>query len=430
MLAESGCGEHNKGWTIRMEPFRWRRTLFLGLVSYAASLAGLVFDTFVPVLLQAGHPLWHNTTGLHILPVGFALAPSLAFFIMTWDNLINLFVHPWAGVRSDQTWTRWGRRKPWLLVGVPIAVIGLIAIPCAPTLPGVLLAILVTNFGRALFVPPLVAWLGDLFPAAQRSQANAAFGLVSGVAAIIVLVASGVLFERVGRAAPFVAVALATVLLAGLGVLYVREPLPTTTPAQTSTRVCDTLRRMLATRQQHWRLLLVALFLSAGATSIVDTGSSSFAVFTLGMRLGDAAALRVVGVVAFLLCAVPSALLATHIGRRQTVALGLLTVTLTYGATYAWVATPGAYALVLGVAGIGGALVLVNILPLVFDLGEDAQFGACTGLAAVPVQAAAVLGPSVAGLVVDITGSQRTLFVVAAGALGLAWLLLQRVHVE
>ena len=292
------------------------------------------------------------------------------------------------------------------------------------------MAILVTNLGRALFVPPMVAWLGDLFPAAQRSQANAAFGLVSGVAAILVLVVSGVLFERVGRAAPFVAVALVTVLLAGLGVLYVREPPPTTAPAQPPTRVRDTLRRMLATRQRPWRVLLVALFLSAGATSIVDTGSSSFAVFTLGMRLGDAAALRVVGVVAFLLCAVPSALLATRIGRRQTVALGLLTVTLTYGATAAWVSTPGAYALVLGVAGIGGALVLVNILPLVFDLGEDTQFGTYTGLAAVPVQAAAVLGPSVAGLVVEATGSQRTLFVVAAVALGIAWLLLQRVHVD
>src|SRR5262245_48090774 len=86
-----------------MEPFRWRRALFLGLVSYAASLAGLVFDTFVPVLLQAGHPLWHNTTSLHIPTVGFALAPSCAFFIMTWDNLINLFIHPWAGVQRDQT---------------------------------------------------------------------------------------------------------------------------------------------------------------------------------------------------------------------------------------------------------------------------------------------------------------------------------------
>jgi Na+/melibiose symporter-like transporter len=344
--------------------------------------------------------------------------------------VINLFVHPWAGVRSDQTWTRWGRRKPWLLVGVPLAVIGLIAIPCASSLTSVMLAILVTNLGRALFVPPLIAWLGDLFPAAQRSQANAAFSLISGIAAIGVLGASGVLFERVGRAAPFVLAALGTLLLAGLGVLSVREPPPAMPSGPAPTRVWDTLRRMVTARPRQWRWLLVALFLSAGATSAVETGSSSFAVFTLGMRLGDAAALRVVGVVAFLLGAVPSAVLATRFGRRQTVALGLLLVMLTYGATAVWVSTPGAYAVVLGVAGIGGALVLVNILPLVFDLGEDTQFGACTGLVAVPVQAAAVLGPSVAGLVVEATGSQRTLFVVAAVTVGAAWVLLQRVHVE
>ena len=413
-----------------MEPFRWRRALFLGLVSYAASLAAPVFDTFVPVLLQAGHPLWHNTTGLHAPSVGFALAPRLAFFIMTWDNVINLFVHPWAGVRSDQTWTRWGRRKPWILVGVPLAVIGLIAIPLAPTLPGIMLAIIVTNLGRALFVPPMVAWLGDLFPAAQRSQANAAFSLISGVAAILVLIVSGVLFERMGRAAPFVLVALGTLLLAGLGLRYVREPSPVPALVHTPTRVRDTLRRVFAARQRQWWVLLVALFLSAGATSIVETGGSSFAVFTLGMRLGDVAVLRVVGVVAFLLGALPSALLATRIGRRQTVALGVFLVMLTYGGTAVWVSTPGAYAIVLGVAGLGGALVLVNILPLVFDLREDTQFGTCTGLAAVPVQAAAVLGPSVAGFVVEATGSQRTLFGVAAVALGIAWLLLQRVHVD
>jgi maltose/moltooligosaccharide transporter len=413
-----------------MEPFRWRCALFLGLVSYAASLAGLVFDTFVPVLLQAGHPLWHNTMSLHAPLGGFALAPSLAFFIMTWDNLLNIVVHPWAGVRSDHTWTRWGRRKPWILVGVPLAVTGLIAIPLARTLVSIMLAILVTNVGRALFVPPMVAWLGDLFPARQRSQANAAFSLVSGVAAILVLAVSGVCFERMGRAVPFVLVAFGTLLLAGLGVLWVREPPPVLPAAQIPTRVWGTLRWMVTSRPQQWRWLLVALFLSAGATSIVETGSSSFAVFTLGMRLGDAAALRVVGVVAFLLGAVPSALLATRIGRCQTVALGVLLVMLTYGATALWVSTPGAYAIVLGVAGLGGALVLVNILPLVFDLGEDMQFGTCTGLAAVPVQAAAVLGPSVAGFVVEVTGSQRTLFGVAAVALGIAWLLLQRVRVE
>jgi Na+/melibiose symporter-like transporter len=245
----------------------------------------------------------------------------------------------------------------------------LIAIPLARTLASVMVAILVTNLGRALFVPPMVAWLGDLFPATQRSQANAAFGLVSGAAAILVLGVCGVLFERMGRAAPFVLVAVGTLLLAGLGVWYVREP-PPTAPTQPPTGVWDTLRRLVTTRQQQWWVLLVALFLSAGATSIVETGSSSFAVFTLGMRLGDAAALRVVGVVAFLLGAIPSARLAMRIGRRQTVALGVFLVMLTYGATAAWVSTPGAYAFVLGVAGLGGALVLVNILPLVFDLSR------------------------------------------------------------
>ena len=48
--------------------------------------------------------------------------------------------------------------------------------------------------------------------------------LVAGAMAIGVLVTSGVLFERVGRAAPFVLVACGTGLLAGLGVVGVREP--------------------------------------------------------------------------------------------------------------------------------------------------------------------------------------------------------------
>jgi len=44
-------------------------------------------------------------------------------FIMTWDNIINMFFQPWVGARSDRTRTRFGRRKPWLMVGAPIAAV-------------------------------------------------------------------------------------------------------------------------------------------------------------------------------------------------------------------------------------------------------------------------------------------------------------------
>ena len=90
-----------------MEPFRWRRALFLGLVSSAASLAGLVVDTFVPVVLQAGHPLWHNTTSLHTPLVG---SLNLSEFVVgcSWHTCIRvdrdkapLFSRHWRRNRAE-----------------------------------------------------------------------------------------------------------------------------------------------------------------------------------------------------------------------------------------------------------------------------------------------------------------------------------------
>jgi maltose/moltooligosaccharide transporter len=413
-----------------MEPFRWRRAFFVGIVIYAASIFAPVFDTFVPVLLQSGHPLWQNKSAIHAKVVGFALAPSLAFFIMTWDNLINLFVHPWAGARSDRTAGRWGRRKPWIVAGVPVAAVGFVAIPFAPSLWLVALAILVANIGRAIFVPPMIAWLGDLYAPDQRSQANSAFGLVSGLAAIMVLLGCGALFEQAGRAAPFIATAFLMVSLAVLGLVFVHEPPPHRTEPLPTKSVLATFRVLLSSGSNNWRFMLLALFLSSVGTSVIETGHSSFAVFELGMTLGAASAIKVSGVMAFILFALPSGQLAARLGRCRTVSLGLLIVILTYGVTYSFVTTPAAYAITLFVAGIGGALVLVNILPLVYDLGDEWHFGSFTGLVAVPVQSAAVIGPSVAGVMVEWGGSQRVLFLTAVVVLFAAWVLLQRVRLS
>jgi Na+/melibiose symporter-like transporter len=409
--------------------FRWRHAFFLGFVTYSASAAAPVFDTFVPVLLQAGHPLWANKSGLSADVAGFALAPSLAFFIMTWDNLFNLLIHPWVGACSDRTWNRWGRRKPWIMMGVPLATLGFVLIPVARSVSMIAVAIIVFNVGRAVFVPPVIAWLGDLYPAAQRSQANSAFSLVSGVAAVIVLLVAGALFEHVGRTAPFGFTAMVLVILIVPGLLWVREPAPEHSGVPPVPGLRTIFYTILASGQRHWVWILLVLFFSGLGVSIADTGASSFAVFELGMTLGDASAVRVISVIAFIVCALPSGMLASRIGRKHTVGLGLLIVMITYGFTYLLVVTPAMYAVALCCAGIGGALVLVNILPLVFDVWYERFIGAFTGLAGVPAQLAAVVGPSVAGIIVEAVGSQRLLFLMAMLALAVAWLLLVRLQV-
>ena len=343
---------------------------------------------------------------------------------MTWDNLFNLLIHPWVGVCSDRTWNRWGRRKPWIMIGVPIAVLGFVLIPAARSVRMIAVAIIIFNVGRAMFVPPVIAWLGDLYPAAQRSQANAVFALVSGMTAVVVLLAAGSLFEHVGRSAPFWFTAIVLVTLITPGLLWVREPRPEPSELAFASDARSIFRTILASGQRNWMLILLVLFFSGLGVSIADTGASSFAVFELGMTLGDASVMRVISVIAFILCALPSGLLAAHIGRKQTVGLGLVVVMITYGLTYLVVVTPALYAIALFFAGVGGALVLVNILPLVFDVGDERFIGSFTGLSGAPAQLAAVVGPSVAGMIVEAAGSQRVLFLLAVVALAIAGLLL------
>ncbi|MDM7517190.1 SLC45 family MFS transporter [Lentilactobacillus sp. TOM.63] len=53
---------------------------------------------------------------------------SLGFFFLL-PPLLGMIVQPLLGKYSDRTWTRWGRRIPYLLFGTPIAVIVMIMLP-------------------------------------------------------------------------------------------------------------------------------------------------------------------------------------------------------------------------------------------------------------------------------------------------------------
>jgi len=113
--------------------------LLVGFGFLSISIIWPIFNQYIPIFLQAGNPEFAHqllAEGREIPKVvGFGLAPSLALFIMTWDNIINIFVQPWVGERSDRTWNRFGRRKGWILLGLPIAVLG-------PTLGGVMVQVL------------------------------------------------------------------------------------------------------------------------------------------------------------------------------------------------------------------------------------------------------------------------------------------------
>ena len=415
--------------------FSWKRTLIVGTAFLSISVLWPVFNQFIPIFLQAGNPRWEQdllAAGKQLPQVrGFGLSPTIAFFIMTWDNLINVFVQPWAGARSDRTWNQFGRRKPWILVGAPIALIAFVFIPLANTLLAIMVFIVVTNIGMALFRSPAVAWLGDLFPPEQRSKANGLLNLMGGVGAALALFGGGLLFDRFGRAAPFFGAAVVMALAILVAVRFVHEPETGRQLAAEAPPASVLLHFRVVWNAQNRSgfFVLLGILLWFMGFNAIETGLSSFAVFTLGMGPGPAAMFTTVFVAVFITCALPSGLLASRIGRTRTIRIGLVALLLLFGAGYALIRDELTLAFVLVPAGAAWALVNVNSLPLVYDTGDEGSIGAYTGLYYFASQTAAVFGPVLAGYAVELSGSHRVIFAFGAVFMLLAYIAMRAVSV-
>ncbi|MDD4658537.1 MAG: MFS transporter, partial [Eubacteriales bacterium] len=96
--------------------FSYGKIFVLGLGFGVISLTWAIYNAYVPLILES---LLTGTTYLN----------TTVGIIMTMDNIAAITLIPFIGALSDKTWTRFGRRMPFLMVGMPIAAIFFAAIP-------------------------------------------------------------------------------------------------------------------------------------------------------------------------------------------------------------------------------------------------------------------------------------------------------------
>jgi maltose/moltooligosaccharide transporter len=410
--------------------FPWGKTFLLGFGFLGISIIWPIFNQYIPIFLQAGNPEFERqllAEGRAIPNIqGFGLAPSLALFIMTWDNILNMFIAPWVGSKSDRTWNRFGRRKPWILLGAPIAMLGFIFIPVAQSVIAIAVFIMITNFGMALFRSPTVSWLGDLFNKDERSKANGVINLMGGVGGLLAYFGGGVLFNQLGRSAPFIAGAVATVIALILAVVFVKEPQERFAEEQAEqSTVLDNLKVLFKDPNKSGLLVLLGILFWFMAFNALETGLSSFAVFSLGMKAGTASIYAGSVTISLILFSIPAGFLGTRFGREVIIRYGLAGLIILTILGFVFVKTPSTFLIVLIGAGAFWALINVNSLPLVYDHGDEQRIGAYTGLYYFSSQLAAVLGPTLGGILVDVLGDQyRWLWLFSALFMALAFVVM------
>ncbi len=374
------------------------RTVLLGAMFMGMGMTMPIFNHFVPVFLRE-----------------WGLTATLISFVLTWDNYLNMFMQPLVGQLSDNTHTRFGRRKPWVMGGAPIALTAFLFVPLAPSALAMMVAIFLTNFGNALFRSPGVALIGDLYPPSQRSIANAIINLMLGVGGAAAYALGGLLYGWFGRTAPFVFGSSVMLLALLVAIFFVHEPKrPLYEPEEKEASMRDALRALVAAHNPSMLWMMLAILSWFMAFTALEASLSLIGKEVLGIA-PDAMGTYVAFIPgAFILATLPSGLLATYFGRKPVILAGVVGLTglLVYG--YFIQSVPMLLGFLIP-AGMLWALVNVNSLPLLYDTAPQLRPGIITGLYYLASNLAAVLGPQGSGVLVDLAGGNfRTVFLYGA----------------
>jgi maltose/moltooligosaccharide transporter len=127
--------------------------------------------------------LWNISFGFFGIQIGFALqnanvsrifqslGTAIDDLAILWvaAPLTGLIVQPLIGHFSDRSWTRFGRRRPFFLLGAVLAALALIAMPNAGGLVAAALLLWLLDASLNISMEPFRAFVGDMLPPRQRA---------------------------------------------------------------------------------------------------------------------------------------------------------------------------------------------------------------------------------------------------------------------
>lgn len=391
------------------ERFNYGKIFLLGFGFFGISIIWALYNAYVPIFLK-----------------DFALSSFIIGIVMVIDNIFAIVMLPYIGALSDKTRTKWGRRMPYIMVGAPSAALFFALIPVARryhVLALMMGTIIFMNFFMALFRSPVIALMPDITPSRFRSQANGIINFMGGVGALFAYFGGKILYD-VNYALPFY-VGAALMLTANiLVVLSIKEPEEYRVKEKTKRisfkktfnqsfgELKENLKDVFASQEKSLFFMLLAIFLWFIAFNSVETFFTSYAKFELGIRESTGAFMLGIFALGFMIFSIPAGFVGGRFGRKRTISLGLITVTVVMvialyiglQATSGKISTDFVVKVFSGLfllGGFGWGLVNVNSLPMVVDMTTEEKVGGYTGLYYFFSMAANIFAPPLSGIAID-----------------------------
>jgi MFS family permease len=379
-----GYERHAQRWRLQLpgddDPPSSTRALLvaLGLPTLGLAFAMAMLTTYGPVVL-----------------LSFTHSPASVGALIGGEGAFALAIPIVAGVLSDKLPpSTYGRRLPFVLVGGPMLVTGLVLLPFSPSYQVAGIAVLIFFIGYYLYYPPYRALYADILPRSMYARAQASQAVLRGAGLGAALIAGGLLLST-WTPLPFViggGLVLVTTLALGPVVrlqLDCRRGALDYEPS--SVRDLLTNRRMIAFAVANalWELSF------AGLKSFIVL----YVVKGVGHSTSTASAVIAVVAVAYVVGAPIAGRLADRYGIAQVMlvsatiyGLGLCIGTVPTSLTPMVIALP--------FVALAGAILLTLPPALAFLLAPNGGEGAAAGLLDLSRGVGVVLGPVLVGAAV------------------------------
>jgi len=385
--------------------FRAGQTFTIGLAFFSSEIAWALYNAQVPLLLGT------YFTSFFLIGLFMAL-----------DNMIGVIIQPIMGSISDNTRSKFGRRMPYLIIGVPLGALFFSLIPTQSSLPMLLIFMFLFGTSMGFYRAQAVSLMPDFVRPENRSKGNAIINLMGGFGVAIGYGFSALL-GLVGLQILFLIISVIMVIALLVLLWRIKEKDSYSyqlilemegkegekiKKGKTTPSLIESIKDIAGEEDKSTLFILLAIFCwFIGYQGIVAL-ISIYGVQVLGYSPGIAGFLPFIVTVPLLITIYPLSYLPGKIGRRTTIKIGVIlwTVMLVIGFFMGLAKVDLAIiAIPLAFLGIGWAMINTNSIVIVWELApSEKKIGTYTGLYYFFSYMAAILGPMIVGGLTDILG--------------------------
>lgn len=401
----------------------YKRTILVGFAFFLICAFWQAYDKTIPLLMTYKFGMTQTQSGI----------------VMALDNVLAVFLLPLFGALSDRTNSRFGRRTIFIFGGTICAVISFVFLPIIGNPFIFICVLLATLLSMATFRSPAVALMPDVTCKPLRSKGNAIINLMGTAGGLLVL-ALGIII-KVGKDTmqnflPYY-IAVCGIMLIGLIVflLTVKENKWAQEMIEDTQKYCpdedcveDDVTEKASSKTKLSKSQLTSLLLILASVALWYMGynaiTSKYSLYADSVLKQSYDLTLLIAQGAAIVAYIPVGMIATKLGRRNTILAGVAMLALSFGIAIFMTdkSSPVFMYILFALAGIAWATINVNSFPMVVELAKNGDVGKYTGWYYTASMSAQVLTPILSGVIMDLAGNMLPLFPYSTICVALAFL--------